>query len=132
MPRKNRLILRVFSLWLAGAFLLQQAPVAQGLEAVSSVPAGRSISQNPALFEPPLKFVSMKELHSGPKDGLLILIEDAHSNYSGQQNLAGALDDIMDKYGVSLVLSEGGTDDCSLTPLKKVATPEVWKRVAKT
>jgi hypothetical protein len=32
---------------------------------------------------------------------------------------------------VELVLSEGGVEDCSLTALKKIAPPEVWKRVAK-
>src|SRR6266850_2217611 len=102
MPGKNRLILRSVSLWLVTAFCLQELGFAQGLEAVSARPVTlQDVSRNPSLFEPPLAFVSMKELHAGSKDSLVILIEDAHSNYSGQQNLAGALDVLMKKYGVS-------------------------------
>ena len=133
MPRKKRLILRVFSLFLACIFVMQELCSAQGFEpaAVKSAPL-QSLCKNPSLFEPPLEFSSLKEIYSGTNNSLIILIEDAHSNFSGQENLANTLDAIMKKYGVSLVLAEGGADDCTLEPLKKLAPPNVWKKVAKS
>ena len=88
--------------------------------------------RDPARFEAPSDFVNLKEIHKGDNGTFIIHIQDAHSNLSGQQNLANALDEIMTKYKVTLVLVEGGTKDDTLTPLKKIAPPEVWKKVAKS
>ena len=110
--------------------LFYAAPI-ESLNILGSPKLIEVISQDPTRFEAPLDFVTMQEVHKGTNGRLIIHIQDAHSNLSGQQNLAGALDEIMSKYGVSLVLSEGGVDDCSLTPIKKIAPPDVWKRVAK-
>jgi hypothetical protein len=89
---------------------------------------------DPTQFETPLDHATLREIHSVPGGrGIFIIhIQDPHSNLSGQQNLAAAIDRIMTRYGVSLILSEGGADDCSLTDLKKIAPPEVWKRLAKS
>ena len=114
MPRKKRLILKALSLVLVGAFFAQELSFAESLEALKLQPTpSQLISQNPSLFEAPLQYVSMKEIHKGNKDSLILLIEDAHSNYSGQKNMASALDAIMSKYKVSLVLTEGGVENCS-------------------
>ena len=133
VPQKNRLLLRAISLFLVMAFGSQELAIAAPGQAGTPLESPlQMISQNPSLFEAPLEFVSMKEVHPGNNGSLIILIEDAHSNYSAQKNLANALDAIMTKYGVSLVLSEGGSEDCSLTALKKIAPPEVWKKIAKS
>ena len=63
---------------------------------------------------------------------LIIHIQDPHSNFGGQMNLANTVDSIMSKYKVSLVLVEGGSKDDTLTPIKEVAPPDVWKKVAKS
>ena len=132
MPKKYSLVLRLIAAGLVLSFSVQEISYAAPLDA-AALPASaqQMILQNPTLFEAPLDFVTMKELHRGENGTLIIHIQDAHSNLSGQQNLAAALDAIMTKYHVSLILSEGGADDCSLTPIKKIAPPGVWKRIAK-
>jgi HEAT repeat protein/serine/threonine protein kinase len=131
--RNSRSIkVKVVSTLLALSFFVSQIGFAEPFVG----PAGRSPLQllldDPSYFQTPSDFVTLKEIHRGTTDTLIIHIQDAHSNFSGQQNLAGALDQLMSRYGVSLVLSEGGWGDCSLDALKKIAPPNVWKRVAKT
>src|SRR3989338_6913080 len=89
-----------------------------------------TLAGDPARFEAPSEFATLKEVrkNSGP---FIIHIQDAHSNYSGQQNIASALDDLMTRYKISLVLVEGGSKDDTLTPIKRVAPPDVWKKVAR-
>ncbi|MFT5208234.1 MAG: phosphohistidine swiveling domain-containing protein, partial [Candidatus Omnitrophota bacterium] len=91
---------------------------------------GRVI-QSPELLEVASEFASLKEFHSGFNQKLIVLIEDAHANYSGQMNLAKTLDGLMSKYPIEQVLVEGGSGDVSLTPLRQIATPKVWNQVAK-
>lgn len=133
--KRKRSFLKTVSLILIGTFCLSEvsysAPPSEGL-AILGFPKSFDLSQDPTRFEAPLDFSTLKEIHQGTNGTFIIHIQDAHSNLSGQENLANALDAIMSKYGVSLVLSEGGADDCSLTSIKKIAPPEVWKRLAKS
>ncbi|MEI8345740.1 MAG: hypothetical protein WCG06_06685, partial [Candidatus Omnitrophota bacterium] len=74
----------------------------------------------------------MKEIRRGQSGKPFIIhIQDAHSNLSGQQNLANTLDNIMSKYGVSLVLVEGGASDGTLTQIRKIVPREACQRTAK-
>ncbi len=95
-------------------------------------------------FEAPRQFCLLQKVYSatnasadpssgghGPSDVFIIPIQDAHANVSGQKNLAKTLDALMNEYKVSLVLSEGGAGDCSLSELKKLAPAKTWKRIAK-
>lgn len=126
---------RVISLGLVVAFLatdVAYAAPSMALPPAREIPPIARLLSDPSTFEAPIDFASLKELHTGTRNTFIIHIQDAHSNVSGQQNLAGALDALMERYGVSLVLSEGGVNDCSLTPLKKIASPDIWKRVAKS
>ncbi|GEM_PF-3626613 len=90
------------------------------------------ITADPSRLEPPMDFVDIEEIYKGSGRALIVHIQDPHANLSGQQNIAGALERLMRKYGISLILSEGGQNDCSLTPLKKIASGPVWKRLAKS
>lgn len=129
------LSIKTISIVLVMTFAIQDLFYAAPVETFTALNTPKPlevISQDPTRFEAPVEFVTMKEVHRGTNGKLIIHIQDAHSNYSGQTNLANALDHIMSKYGVSVVLSEGGTNDCSLTPVKKIASPEVWKRIAKS
>ena len=90
------------------------------------------ISQDPLRFEPPLDFSFLKEVHQGGNDKLIIHIQDAHTNFSGQQNLANTLNDIFTKYGVSLVLVEGSSVEATLSPIKEAVPSGVRKKIAKT
>lgn len=133
MTRKHRTIVKFISLLLSFTFLLSEisyaAPV--NVAVTPSLDPLLLISQDPTRFEAPVAFTTLKEIHKGNGNTFIIHIQDAHANYSGQTNLANALDEIMTKYRVTLVLVEGGTKDDTLTPLKTIAPPEVWKKVAK-
>ena len=74
----------------------------------------------------------LQEFHAGTNGRFVIHIQDPHANLSGQKNLSAALEEILKDHSVKLVLAEGGAGDCSLTPLKTIAPPEVWQRVAKS
>ena len=74
----------------------------------------------------------LKETYRGENGKLIIHIQDAHTNLSGQENLARCLEEIIEKYKVSLVLVEGGNVDGTLTPLKSIASSEATKRAAKS
>ena len=74
---------------------------------IEQIGAGQSalqiLLQDPARFEAPLDFCSLKEIHSVPGKPLIIHIQDAHANLSGQQNLASTLDAIMSKYKINFI-----------------------------
>src|SRR3989338_8525012 len=55
---------------------------------------GRVIS-DPSLFEAPFDFVNLKDFHAGDSGRLIIHIQDAHSNLSGQESLAAAMDAVI-------------------------------------
>ena len=132
MTRNHKQVIKALALLLAFIFTLSEISYAAPLEAASFVQTPlQIISQDPTRFEAPVAFTTLREVHKGDKPTFIIHIQDAHANLSGQQNLAAALDDIMTKYHVTLVLVEGGTKDDTLTPIKKIAPPDVWKKVAK-
>ncbi|MEI8344444.1 MAG: hypothetical protein WCG06_00050, partial [Candidatus Omnitrophota bacterium] len=89
------------------------------------------ISQDPTRFEAPSEFAALKEIHKGESGTFIIHIQDAHSNLSGQENLAKTLDGIMQKYDVTLVLVEGSSVDGNLDPLKILAPPEMTRQIAR-
>ncbi len=143
MAKSHKPIVKLVSTALVMAFFIQELSLAAPLEGVTPVPGVSRpmdiIAQDPTLFQAPSQFVTMREVHKGPPQSVggqappfIIHIQDAHTNLSGQQNMAAALDEIMSKYKVSMVLSEGGANDCSLTPIKSIAPKEVWEKVAKS
>ena len=100
MPRKSNHFLRCISIILIGAFCLQEfsysAPPHEGLGIVGSQKPMDQILQDPTRFEAPLDFSTLKEIHKGENGRPLIIhIQDAHSNLSGQENLANVLDELM-------------------------------------
>ena len=129
---KNRTGVRITAAALAFAFAVSDVVWAAPAPSGATLSPIEALAADPSRFEAPLDFVTLKELHRGPSGRLILHVQDAHSNLSGQQNLAEALDRIMTRYGVRLVLSEGGARDCSLTSVKKIAPPEVWKKLAKS
>ena len=135
MVNKRSLTIKSLSLLLAFSFLLTElsysAPPSEGL-GVLGFSKSFNLSQDPTRFEAPLDFSALKEIHRGTQDTFIIHIQDAHSNLSGQENLAKTLDAIMSKYHVSLVLVEGGSGDGTLTPIKKIIPSETCKRLAKS
>ena len=134
MNNQRSLTLRSLSFFLAFSFLLTELSYSApsiGQASLYLRPL-EVLSQDPTRFEAPLEFSTLKEIHKGTNDTLIIHIQDAHSNLSGQQNLASTLDRIMTQYGVSLVLVEGGAHDGTLTPIKKIVPEAACKRLAKS
>ena len=130
MLTKKRVVIRSIAATLCLAFIcgdLRAAP----LDFPVTLSPQDKILKNPSLFEAPLEFSTLSEVRAGNQEKFIIHIQDAHSNFSGQENLANTLSELMKKYNVRLVLSEGGWGDCSLTPMKKIASTEVWKKVAR-
>ncbi len=60
----------------------------------------------------------------------VILFQDAHTNASGQFNLADALERVVRAEGVRRVYVEGGWGDCSLVELKRASDPERLRAAA--
>ncbi len=121
------LLIRHISLVLIATFLCQELSYS-----APAILTPAALSDSVASFQAPTEFCSLKEFHQGQVGKPLIIhIQDAHSNLSGQENLAKTLDQIMTKYSVSTVLVEGGGTDGTLDPLKQLASPEIIRRIAK-
>jgi len=61
---------------------------------------------------------------------LIYHLQDAHAVYEAQSNLAGILETLIQKEGISLVLVEGGSGNVNLTSLRGVAWKTVRRQVA--
>src|SRR3989338_8493128 len=135
MTRQHNLTIKSISLLLTFAFIFSELAFAGALESQGIFQPIQTpkeiILKDPTRFEAPVESTILKEIHRGDSGTFIIHIQDAHVNYSGQANLAKALDTLMSKYKIGLVLVEGGTRDDTLTPIKQVAPPDVWKKVAK-
>jgi hypothetical protein len=86
---------------------------------------------NPQALNVPERLGVIKELHrdKNPK-GLIIHIQDIHCNYEGQLNMARLINDIVRRYGVKLILVEGGSGNDSLTYMRNYASQETRYKVA--
>ncbi|MCA9395991.1 MAG: VWA domain-containing protein, partial [Candidatus Omnitrophica bacterium] len=58
------------------------------------------------------------------------LIQDAHTNASGQESIAGIIEYLNTKYGIHSVYMEGGSGDVSLSYLRGFSDERTRKRVA--
>lgn len=63
-------------------------------------------------------------------DKLVIHIQDYHTNYEAQKNSAGIIEDLINKYGLSLVLVEGRLKDFSFDRYKKQYPLKIRKELA--
>lgn len=130
-------IKRSLSIGVIGAFFIQSlglaAPVVTAENALSlkapDIPLSEVI-QNPSKLRLPLEYASLKELHTGTNGKLIIHIQDAHSNYSGQMNMAQALEEMIGHTGIQTVLVEGSSGEVTLRETKKIADNKTWKIAA--
>ncbi len=93
-------------------------------------PIGQFIA-TPQQLDIPLDAVTLQEVHAGTNGKLIIHIQDAHANLSGQQSLAKALDHLMSRYDLQVVLVEGSARNSSLTEIRKLAPLKEWKIIAR-
>ena len=79
----------------------------------------------------PVAHGSIKETSTAmPGAPIIIHVQDAHANYEAQKHLAGILEHLIKRYGLSLVLVEGGSRNDSLSYMRTYAPLEKRKEVA--
>ena len=63
---------------------------------------------------------------------LVIHIQEAHVNYEAQQHLAAILQQLVEQFGLKLILVEGGQGDVGLESLRKLGSPNQRKKVGRS
>lgn len=83
-------------------------------------------------FSLPQSVAVVDDAYKAPGDTkLLILIQDAHTNDSGQMNVAKALSEILPKEKIDTVFTEADSGDVSLNYLKPFFTQAVREKVGR-
>jgi hypothetical protein len=86
------------------------------------------------VFVPPEAGTISKILRAPPSAShatpLLILIQDAHTNYEAQTHIAAILESLAKQYGLRLILVEGGFGDVSLAYLKPLGPKAILEELA--
>ncbi len=67
---------------------------------------------------------------SEKKSKLVLIIQDAHGNYTAQMSMAGILDYLAERYGLKLIFMEGAEGDASLAHLRHTGPLSVRKQTA--
>ena len=128
MPSKRN-VLKSLSLMLVQAFLLQQVAYA----APGMTPIQLDLFQKPGVgFEFPQSVAIIGDTwRAAGSRKTVFLIEDAHTNPSGQLNLAKALERILDEEkALKYVFIEAGVEDSSLSFFRPYGTPDLRGRLA--
>lgn len=126
-------VLRKLSAILVCSFLLQDVTWATpDLKPIEWNKKEDHISWAKALLpDIPESVATIEDAHKSPKASkTLILIQDAHTNNSGQINVAKTLDLIFKKDPLQYVFLEAGSGDESLSFLRKYASKEKRREVA--
>jgi HEAT repeat protein len=127
------MFLRVFSLFLCLTLGLE--PIAFAVDGSVSAPAKKVVLG----LEIPTDFVSLKESYQGTNGKLIVHLQDAHANLSGQQNIAKMLDFIFRAPAHQSpehpskpipIFVEGASRDVTLARLKEALPKEDWKHIA--
>jgi len=117
---------KLIRLIVAGAFLFNTAiidlawarevgPVLSPVGAAADSGPGHSLVDG---IKIPQEFGSIKETFKGGSDKLIIQVQDIHSNYEGQKNLANILISLIESYGLRVVMIEGGITDRDFSYLR--------------
>ncbi len=78
----------------------------------------QEVIRDPSKLQIPFEHCTVKEVYKGTSDKLIIHIQDAHANFSGQKNLAKTLDYLMTRYDIPTVLVEGSSIDATLSKVR--------------
>jgi len=92
--------------------------------------AGIAAVVRPGEIKIPSEYGRITERFAGGGDKLVIHVQDAHTNYEAQKNAAGMLEDLINKYGLYLILVEGGSRDVSLNYYREQYPLEERKKMA--
>ncbi|MCA9396402.1 MAG: hypothetical protein KC649_04455, partial [Candidatus Omnitrophica bacterium] len=130
--QRNKKIFHLLCSSVLSIFLLQtlawsapaQAPSIPSASLIQ-IPVSEII-RNPAKLPIPSEHATLKEFHVGNNGKLIIHFQDAHSNYSGQLNMAKALETMMKQTGIDVVFVEGADQEVTLRETKKVTDQKTW------
>lgn len=94
--------------------------------------ATTSTAVDPSSVTIPSEHGYLGDPHAGTKSGapVIIHIQEAHANFDTQKHLVAILEHLIQRYGVRLILVEGGTGDVSLRYFRDYGSPERRKQVA--
>ena len=81
-------------------------------------------------FEIPSEYARLEKKFEGTNGKTIFLIQEAHSNYQVQKNIAELLRYLIQSHGLHLVLVEGGWENVSLSYLRNYGSPEGRLKVA--
>jgi len=129
--KRSKKVLRTLSFILLQTFVAQQISYA---DVLTPLVARQELQSKP---EVGLKFsdsvASIEDAYKNGGDKLFYLMQDAHTNESGQYNLAKSLGTILDKEkDLKYVFTEAGYGDDSVSFLKPFRKPEDRDRVARS
>ena len=116
---------------LVGVFF-SLAKVALSHAETQPIPPVRDVQVSDIFIPPELGYVVGRHEPTGtnPHPRLIVHIQEAHTNYEAQQHLVGILEQLVERYGLKLILVEGGQGDVSLAYLRSYGPPENRKQVA--
>ncbi|MBP9733641.1 MAG: hypothetical protein KBD07_04630, partial [Candidatus Omnitrophica bacterium] len=128
MEKHRRNNLRPIAIAVILAFTAEQAAMA-----APALPTIVPASLKPAInFRLPESVAVVDDSYKAPGDSkLLILIQDAHTNDSGQMNVARALDEILPKEDINTVFTEADSGDVSVGYMKPFFDKKVRQDVAR-
>jgi len=131
---KSTLLKRAVSLSLSTVFLFFSVYVPDAAYAQAGVNTPVGLAQAPVYLIDNIRIPdengSIKESHQGTNGKFIIHIQDAHVNYEGQKNLSVILKNLIEHYGIELVLVEGGAGDVGLSFLRNFSTKKKRERIA--
>ena len=126
--REQNIFIRSVSIVVSLSFILESLVFA----APDIRPVALPVMEKPSIrLDLPRSIATAGEAYRGSGAKTIFLIEDAHTNESGQLNIAKTLDRIVPEQGVRFVFLEGAFGNNSLVELRTAATPEKRKQVAK-
>lgn len=131
--RQRPALIRTMSLFVAASFLCQDVvwavPDAAG---AAFAPQTKFLAADPG-FKVPVSAAVVEEVFFAPRKSsgpTVILIQDAHTNESGQLNIARTLESILEQTSVRYVFLEAGSGDDSLDFLRRLAPADQRRRAA--
>lgn len=117
-------------------FAVTQISFADAVSAPSLFPAVSpkysidEIVRDPSKLKVPFDYSHVEDFYTGSTDRLIIHIQDAHANFSGQKNLSETLRCLMREYPVSDVLVEGSSENVSLSGARESFSGNDLKKAA--
>ncbi len=109
--------LKIVSAAVIQTFLFQQACFAGAVPAQPVLP--------PVSLNISASLASIDDAYQAPAEELkVVLIQDPHTNVSGQIHIAGAIEKILDQQKINIVFLEGGDGDASFNDLKGAPADE--------